>query len=210
MYTPQEIGSRMADRRKSLKLSQKEVAARVQLNPSTIMRYEKGQFSNPKPAVLCSIAAALGLTTAQLCGENLSPSPQLSVYQPAGMMPILGRVSAGLPLFAAENIEGQTACDYTDGEQYFALRVTGDSMNAAGIGDGDLVVVRQQPTVDQGEIAVVLVNGDDATVKRFYSNDHTVTLVPQSYNPQHQIQVYDPKEVPIRVIGRVMEVRKRF
>ena len=210
MFTPREIGTRMADRRRALHLSQKEVAARVQVNPSTIMRYEKGTFPNPKPPVLCAIAAALETSTFQLCGEDLSPVPQLTSYRPAGTMPILGRVSAGLPLLAAENIEGQTACDYTDGEPYFALRVTGDSMNAAGIGDGDLVVVRQQPTVDQGEIAVVLVNGDDATVKRFYSNGETVTLMPQSYNPQHQIQVYDPREVPIRVIGRVMEVRKRF
>ncbi len=210
MFTPQEIGSRIAARRKELKLSQKEVAARVQLNPSTIMRYEKGQFSSPKPLALCAIASALDLTPVQLCGEELLPAPQLSPYQPSGVMPILGRVSAGLPILAAENIEGYTACDYRDGENYFSLRVSGDSMNAAGIGDGDLVVVRQQSAVDQGEIAVVLVNGDDATVKRFYSSGDTVTLMPQSNNPIHQIQVYDPRQIPIRVIGRVMEVRKRF
>lgn len=210
MYIPTEIGRRIAARRKELGLNQAQVAAQVQVHPSTIMRYEKGQFTTPKQAVLSAIASALDISTAQLCGEELSPSPDLVPYRPASQMPILGRVSAGLPLLAQENIEGYTACDFLDGERYFALRVSGDSMTAAGIGDGDLVVVRQQDCVDEGDIAVVLVNGDDATVKRFHAKGETVTLVPQSYNPQHQIQVYNARETPIRVVGRVMEVRKRF
>lgn len=209
MFSPIETGRRIAARRKELGLSLAEVAARLKVAPSTIQRYEKGQFAALKRPMLEAIAAALEMPSAQLLGE-VSFSPLLQPYVPNRVMPILGRVSAGLPLLAEENIEGYAACDFEDGEDYFALRVCGDSMTAAGIGDGDLVVVRQQDSVDEGEIAVVLVNGDDATVKRFYCNNSIVTLAPQSYNPAHQIQVYNLRDTPIRVIGRVMEVRKRF
>ena len=131
-------------------------------------------------------------------------------YFPKGQMPILGKVAAGMPIFAQENIEGYAANDFDDGEEYFALRVRGDSMNAAGIADGDLLVVRKQPVVDNGEIAVVLVNGNDATVKRFHQVGQMVTLSPQSLNPAHQIQIYNTKEIPVSILGKVVEVRKRF
>lgn len=209
MLSPTETGSRIAARRKELGLSLAEVAARLKVAPSTIQRYEKGQFAALKRPMLEAIAAALELPPAQLLGE-VSFSPAVQPYTPTRVMPILGRVAAGLPLYAQENVEGYAACDYQDGEDYFALRVFGDSMTAAGIGDGDLVVVRQQDSVDEGDIAVILVNGDDATVKRFYRSDSIVTLAPQSYNPIHKIQVYNLRDTPIRVIGRVMEVRKRF
>ena len=83
-------------------------------------------------------------------------------------------------------------------------------MNAAGIAEGDYVIVRKQDIVDNGEIAIVLVNGDDATVKRFSKNGDTVVLTPQSHNPLHQVQIYNAKEIPIRVNGKVVEMRHRF
>lgn len=89
----------------------------------------------------------------------------LTPYHPSKRIPILGRVAAGLPLLAEENIEGYTSIDFDDDEVFYALRVHGDSMNAVGSNDGDLVVVCQQSAVDDGQIAVVLVNGDDATIK---------------------------------------------
>ena len=80
-------------------------------------------------------------------------------------------------------------------------------MTAARICDGDIIIVRKQETVEDGEIAVVLVGEDDATVKRFHRNGNTVTLSPQSYNPIHQIQVYNAKETPIRILGKVIRVQ---
>lgn len=121
-------------------------------------------------------------------------------------IPILGRISAGLPLYAEEHIEGYTLTDLNGGAEYFALRVHGDSMNAIGINDGYLIVVRRQDEVEQGEIAVVLVDEEDATVKRFYSSDTTVTLMPQSTNPEHKPQMYDLKKTRIRVLGKVAKV----
>lgn len=121
-------------------------------------------------------------------------------------IPILGRVSAGLPLYAEQNIEGYTFTDLNGGAEYFALRISGDSMNAARINDGDLVIVRRQDAVEQGEIAVVMVDKEDATVKRFYSSDTTITLMPQSTNPVHKPQMYDLQKTTIRVLGKVVKV----
>jgi repressor LexA len=132
----------------------------------------------------------------------------LTPYHPAGKMPLLSRVAAGLPMFADDNIECYIANDFTDNEVYYGLRVHGDSMSAAGIDDGDIVVVRQQSGVDDGQIAVVLVNGDDATIKYFRQQGETVVLMPKSYNPIHQPQIYDLSKIPVRIIGRVVETRK--
>lgn len=126
-------------------------------------------------------------------------------YNPTHRIPILGRISAGLPLYAEEHIEGYTYTELNGGAEYFALRVSGDSMNAARIYDGDTLIVRRQDVVDNGEIAVVMVNGDEATVKRFYRTASGVTLMPQSTNPIHQPQIYDTRTTSIRVIGLVVK-----
>lgn len=122
-------------------------------------------------------------------------------------IPILGRISAGLPLYADEHIEGYTLTDLNSGGEYFALRVQGDSMNALRINEGDIIVVRKQEEVEQGEVAVVMVDEEDATVKRFYSSDTTVTLMPQSTNPEHKPQMYDLSKTGIRILGKVVEVK---
>lgn len=122
-------------------------------------------------------------------------------------LPILGHIPAGMPLYAEQNIEGYTLTELDDGEEYFALRVEGDSMNAARIQEGDLLIVRCQSEVDDGEIAIVMVGDEDATVKRFYHSNTTVTLMPQSTNPIHKPQVYDLKTTPIKILGKVVQVK---
>lgn len=121
-------------------------------------------------------------------------------------IPVLGQIAAGLPLYAEENIEGYTYTDLNGGAEYFALRVKGDSMNALRINEGDIVIVRRQSSVENGEVAVVLVDGDSATLKRFYRTDSAITLMPQSTNAEHQPQVYDPAKTRIDVLGKVVKV----
>lgn len=128
----------------------------------------------------------------------------------AQVAPLLGTVRAGLPMYAEENIEGYIPIRQTDGAAYFWLNIRGDSMNAAGMDDGDQILVREQPEVENGEIAVVLVNGDEATVKTFRREGELVILTPRSLNPTHQPQIYDPRKVPIRVLGKVIECRKVY
>lgn len=129
---------------------------------------------------------------------------------PAQVAPLLGTVRAGLPMYAVENIEGYIPIRQTDGAKYFWLNIRGDSMNAAGMNEGDQILVREQPEVENGEIAVVLVNGDEATVKTFRQEGPLVILTPRSTNPVHQPQIYDLKTTPVRVLGKVIECRKVY
>jgi len=124
-------------------------------------------------------------------------------------VPIVGRVSAGLPIFAEENIEGTLIVDYLlvkNPDKVFALRVRGTSMVNAGILDGDFVLVRQQPIAEQGEMVVVLIE-DEATVKRFYKDKDKIKLQPE--NDTMEPIIVDPKENNIRIIGKVEGVIRK-
>ena len=121
-------------------------------------------------------------------------------------IPILGRIAAGAPIYAEENIEGYTFTDLNGGAEYFALRVRGDSMNAVRIYDGDIVIIRRQDIVENGEIAAVLIDDQDATLKRFSRSGDIVTLMPQSTNPEHKPFVYDLKKNNVKILGLVVKV----
>lgn len=83
-------------------------------------------------------------------------------------------------------------------------------MSAVQINDGNTIIVRKQERVENGEIAVVRVDNENATVKRFKKDGNIVQLIPQSFNPQHQIQIYDLKRSKIVVIGKVVECKVQF
>ncbi len=125
----------------------------------------------------------------------------LPAAQRTHLVPLVGRVAAGVPLLAEENLEGYLALpqDLFGGPQLFMLKVQGDSMIDAGIFDGDYVIVNQQGTADDGEIVVALL-GDEATVKRFFRREDYIELRPEN-----------PTMEPIRatelaVLGKVVGV----
>ena len=206
-------GERMKARRKELGLSAEKVAERLGVSAATVYRYENGDIEKLPSDILSPLAEILHTTCAYLMDwdtADTSLPPSLEPYRPKSQMPLLGRVAAGLPMYAEENIEGYIANDFTDGENYYALRVFGDSMNAAGIDPGDIVVVRQQNDVEEHEIGVILVNGNDATIKYFRQQGSMAILSPRSTNPAHQVQIYDIRETTVRIIGRVVQVRKNL
>lgn len=214
-----ELYERIKARRLELGLTIEELAYRMGYkDKSSISKIENGKADIPQSKVV-AFARALNTTTAYLMGIDeakertiqVDSNPLIKIgspYHPKSQMPLLGRVAAGLPMFAEENIEGYIANDFTDGEIYYGLYVHGDSMTAAGVDDGDIVIVRQQPCVEENQIAVVLVNGNDATIKYFRQEGDMVILSPRSLNPSHQVQIYDRRKVPIEVIGRVVQIRK--
>lgn len=122
-------------------------------------------------------------------------------------IPVLGRIAAGVPIYAEENIEGYTYTDLNGGHEYFGLKVRGDSMDAAGIKDNYTVVVRRQDVVENGQIAVCLIDGEEATLKRFSQDGNIVTLMPQSTNPVHKPFVYNLNETSVTILGLVVEVK---
>ena len=204
------IGERIRDRRTELGMSQEELALKIGYKSrSSVNKIEKNERELTQSKIK-AVADALKTTPAYIMGWNEAKlsAGAIQKYKPNKSMPVLGRIPAGLPLYAEENIEGYVANDFEDGHEYYALRVFGDSMTAAGIDDGDLVIVRRQDTVEDGQIAVVIINGYDATVKFFKQDGRLVILSPKSYNPEHNPQVYDIEKDAVRVLGRVVQIRK--
>lgn len=200
----------LADRRKELNLTQEYVAKIIGVSPSTIVRYESGEIANMKRDKILKYSQALQTTTDFIMNGPSQSKDVGSKYTPSHRIPIMGYISAGLPLYAEEHIEGYTYTELNGGAEYFALRVKGDSMNAVRIYDGDLLIVRRQDTVENGEIAVVLVNGDDATVKRFHRDGNTITLIPCSSNPEHHPQIYNLHKTQVKILGRVVQNQISF
>ncbi|MDY4818359.1 MAG: S24 family peptidase, partial [Lachnospiraceae bacterium] len=130
----------------------------------------------------------------------------------AVVIPVLGRVAAGIPLTAAEYIidtEEIPQAMAADGE-YFGLQVKGDSMEPK-ISNGDVVIVRKQSDADDGDLVIALVNGDDAVVKRLKKYKDGIALI--SSNPIYEPMFFSKSEIeekPVEIIGKVKELRAKF
>jgi repressor LexA len=127
---------------------------------------------------------------------------------PIRHVPLVGDVAAGANVLAHENVEESLPlpAEFTGDGELFMLRVRGDSMIEAGILDGDHVVVRSQPSADQGDLVVAGIQGDEGTVKRFRTEGETVVLVPA--NPSFSEERYPADEVT--VFGKVVTVLRRI
>jgi len=139
----------------------------------------------------------------------LSPTGETAASQRWREVPVVGRVNAGLPLYAQQEWEGSLVLDGNlyRGQHLFALRVRGHSMQGAGILDGDMAVCAPRQYAENGEIVVALIHGEEATVKRFFLHRDHVELRPE--NPDYPVMRHGFDEVLIqgRVIGiqRVMD-----
>lgn len=124
-------------------------------------------------------------------------------------IPLVGLVPAGNPIDAAENVEGEFALDksFLPSGETFSLRVKGDSMQNAGILDGDFVLVAKQSTAQKGEIVVAIINGE-ATVKRYFPEGARIRLQPE--NDKYQPIIVEKKSGEFRLAGRVVGLLRRF
>ena len=201
----------MKTRRKELCLSAETIAERIHVSPTTIYRYEKGDIEKVPSDVLIEIAAALHTTPAYLMGWEEDESAASSSPN-AVKIPVLGRVAAGLPITAVENIidyEEIPSSLAANGE-FVALQIKGQSMEPR-IYEGDIVIVRVQPTAETGDLAVVIVNGDEATVKKIKILPEGILLQP--FNPAYQPFFYSKTDIenkPVRIFGKVVELRAKF
>lgn len=188
---------------------QYDLAKYLNVTPATISYYIKGTYV-PRMDKVDKIAEFFNIERSDLIGHNEQ------VYEPPKpkmiKIPVLGEVAAGIPIDAIENI-----IDYEEitenlahtGE-FFGLKIKGDSMYPM-ICDKDIVIVRKQPNVENGEVAIVLVNGNEATCKKIKKDTQGITLVPK--NPEYKEKTYTNKEIqtlPVTIIGKVIELRRRF
>ena len=200
------VGQRIFEARKRRKISRKEVADFLQVHETTIKRYEDGNTKKLPTDRLEKIAKYLNTSIEYLMGWEEEQKPQ------GIKIPVLGTVAAGIPISAVEDILDYEEIPQTWKNQgeFFGLRIKGDSMKP-DINDGDTVIVKQQTTANNGDIIIALVNGDDATCKKFEKLDNGIMLI--SNNSEYSPMYFSNEKVitkPVVIIGKVVELRRKF
>lgn len=179
-----------------------DLAAIVELNPSVISRYRNAN-SNPKMPTLQKIAEHYDVHPMWLAGgAGVTKHFSKLIWK---RIPILGTIAAGKPITAQQNVVGYEQVPQHD-KADFCLLVKGDSMSGARILDGDIVFIHQQPEVENGEIAAVLIDGEEATLKRFYKMDGVIIL--KAENPAYPDMIFSKKDAKsITIIGKATEFK---
>lgn len=202
-----EIGQRILLRRTQLGMTLDDIANEIGVARSTIQRYEKGTIQKIKLPVIDAIARALNVNPAWLCGktdnteitcsipDNIVPMP--STYK----VPLIGTIACGKPILAAEDAdEAVDVPEFIRAD--FALRCKGDSMINSRIFDGDIVYIRSQPTVENGQIAAVRI-GDEATLKKVILFQDKLVLEPA--NPMYDPLVFRGEEMnQVEILGKAV------
>lgn len=181
-------------------LTLEELAKKIGVGKSTVQKWETGSIKEMRRDKVQALADALQV------------SPAYFFDDAAPQVPVLGRVAAGQPINAIENIIGYeyVPVNWAKDGDHFGLRIRGDSMSPR-IEDGDVVIVRKQSDADDGDVVIAIVNGNDAVCKRLRKYDHSIALV--SNNPAYPPMYFtlqDTQDIPVRIIGRVMELIGRM
>ncbi|MDK3918504.1 XRE family transcriptional regulator [Staphylococcus pseudintermedius] len=177
---------------------------------SSISEWEKGKYT-PKMKTLSELARLFNVSINDLMEKDLSNTKSQIDTLPVTAIPVVAKISAGLPIYTEENIIEYTYIPSQmtkGGKELFGLKVSGDSMDKE-FREGDVVVVEKDSVVENGQIGVVNVNGYNATVKRIRYNEDKIILLPESNNSDHLPQVYTNDD-EIKVVGKVVSSMKFY
>ena len=210
-----KIGLRIKELRMERGISQNQLAKKAGISQAGLSAIES-TTKNPSMQTLQLLANALDVPVAQLTGDMPASFDNVSSLIPSSAggirIPVLGDVAAGIPIEAITDIIDyeEIPVSMAKSGDYFGLRVKGKSMEPQ-ILEGDVVIVRKQHDVESNDIAVVLVNGDSATVKRVKKREDGIVLIP--FNPLYDPMYYSTDEIsslPVSIIGKVVELRRKF
>ena len=199
-FNKELFGNRLLESMRDNNDTTYSLAEYLHLSPSAISRYTTGENA-PKIPTVNAMAERYKISPGWLMGtKGVGKYPESE--ETAKRIPIVGVIAAGVPLLAQENIEGfEYVPENLDVD--FCLRIKGDSMIGAYIFDGSLVFIRKQQDVENGEIAAVLIDGQDATLKRVYKLNGTVIL--RSENPNNPDQIYTKKDMKaVSILGKAI------
>ena len=204
-------GDRMKARRKEIGIPVEDIASALEVSVATIYRYENGDIEKLPGSILEPLARVLLTTPAYLMGWADSDEFPPGIFQigEGSFVPMYGRIACGEPILAVEELE-ETAWMPDGVNADFALLCDGDSMINARIFDGDTVYIKAQQTVDNGQIAAVIVKDECITLKRvfYYPDDNELQL--RSENPKCSTQYYRNEELNhVRIIGRAIHFLSR-
>ena len=198
--------------RQSSNMTQEELAKKLKIAKSTVSMYENGN-REPDRETMEAIADFFNVDMNYLYGRT-THTTRLSSLKPTGVsIPIVSTIVAGMPADAYEDPLGceEISHDLAKTGDFICLKVKGDSMSPV-IQDGDLVIIRQQSDVESGDIAVVRINGDEATLKEVRKTKEGIMLIGynQSVYPPHYYSNKEIEELPVEVDGKVVEMKRMF
>lgn len=207
-----EMGQLIHELRLKKDLTLEELGDLVGVGKSTVRKWENGMIENMKRDKISKLADALGVSPAYLMGWDNHSGNQSIQSNRGVVINVLGRVAAGIPIEAIEEIidTEEISEDMAATGKFFGLKIHGDSMEPR-FTEGDTVIVRQQSDAESGDIVIALVNGHDATCKRLKKYAGGIMLL--STNPKYEPMIFSEEEIestPVRIIGRVMELRAKF
>ena len=200
--------NRIKQLRQEHEMKQSDLANRLKVGQNTISNWENGK-TEPDSESLQMMANIFSTTIDYiLCHSSAKKNTANSKV----VIPVYGDVAAGIPIEAIQNIVDYEEIDAAMAAtgDFFGLRVKGSSMEPR-IREGDVVIVRKQEDADTGDTAIVLVNGDSATIKRIKKEPSGISLIPN--NPAYDILFFTNDEIetkPVRIIGKVVELRGKF
>jgi repressor LexA len=180
-----------------------ELSRRTGISKPRLSQYKNGVYV-PKADAICAMARVLGVSEGYLLGTTESPEPDVYVANAKfKALPVIGEIACGVPVFANEEDDGFVYTD-ADTDADFCLIAKGDSMKDARINNGDTVFIKKADSVNNGEIAAVIIN-DEATLKRvyYYPDTSKLMLIPENANYEPLVFVGADLE-KIRIIGRAV------
>lgn len=201
--------------RKEYGISQDELGKRIGMARSSVANYENGQ-NFPSTDILLKLSEVFNCSTDYLLGNSTNKQNQNNLLDKLFLIPIVGKVPAGEPLLAEDNIEGYLPIDpmmynLSSPDNLFFLKVVGESMNNI-VPNGSFVLVRKQDSAEDGDVIVAIVNGDDeATLKRFKQLESSfVMLEPDSTFPEYTPRIVNLRDTEFKIIGKVIGDFKKW
>lgn len=203
------VGERIKEIREKSGMSQVDFADKINVSKQTLYKYENNLITNI-PSDKIEATAKIG---------NVSPAFLMGWEQPNSNKPskgvvinVLGRVAAGIPIEAIEDIidTEEITEEMAKTGNFFGLKIKGDSMEPK-ISENDVVIVRQQDDAESGDIVIATINGNEATCKRLRKYRDGIELI--SNNPSYEPKFFSNEEIeskPVRIIGKVVELRAKF
>lgn len=218
----EKVGARLKQARELRHITLEEAGKKVDVHKSTVLRWENGETEKIKLPIIETLASYYNVNPVWLMGYDVPMENTEDMLKKIGAIPlseiettkipVLGKVKAGYNYLAQENIIDYIYfnIDGADKENYYALYVTGDSMEPL-FDDGDIVIVHKQDDFNNGDNCVVLINGDEATVKKVYKGTTGIEL--KAVNPYYPPRIFTEEEIkdlPIKIIGVVEKSIRNF
>lgn len=204
-----DIGKKIREKREAIGMTQEELASKLGYkNKSSIAKIETGTNDIVQSKVV-EFAKVLNTSVSYLMGWD---EPSKSISRKGVVINVLGRVAAGIPIEAVTDIidTEEIPEEMAKTGEFFGLQIHGDSMEPK-FSEGDVVIVRQQDDAESGDIVIAMINGDDATCKRLRKYRDGIELI--SSNPSYDPMFFSNEEIerkPVKIIGRVVELRAKF